>query len=384
MKNIHLLLLLLLVACSPAGTGESLQPLSTQINKIQPTQYIAEIPTVNYEATIAVKNQAIENAVSTTNAIMALQVQATASKEQINQENIRYTHEADLRTALQNAVTLTAAPTSVYLTKVQQDALNTQIPVQQGLLSGQLTSTSEAPKNALLVSQVENNRKYGFLEYFMKYIVTVSVVFFLVTFGVWFLRRPVEKVVYKERIHYKEPETQFIVPIADYANDLPSNKPLEQAIASAKSSGAYPSEIKYQFPCTPEQLDELAEKVITKGIGLGYDNFAGKDSLFTRETYAPVYSFLLDRKLAKSTGIKNKGIILTDRDFGEINGVDLLTGWLESRVLPEPFTYTAPLSDVNSPESCTSEGENARVPEARVQEGGDLLPLRGKAAQEGK
>ena len=82
---------------------------------------------------------------------------------------------------------------------------------------------------------------------------------------------------------------------------------------------------------------------------------------------------MLPNRRAKSTGIKNKGVILTDKDFGPVNGWDILLGWLGSRTLPEPFSCietveTTPPLPKTVLEAREAKSDIPRVQENRVQE----------------
>jgi hypothetical protein len=337
MRKYFLIFVIFINACSPVTQEPAELNSETILNT--PEVYYTDTPipepTIDYQSQIDSVNATSQSVIQTSDVLNRLQTEATAAYEQIAQENVRFTHEADLLTAQSVAWTATMMPTSVSLTATQQAVLNTQIPMQQALLAGQITSTHEAPELLLKAVDANNAERYGFIEYFLKFIFMISVSFFLVLLGLWLYSKPEQRV----QIIEIEKEPSIIVPIDDYAKTIA--RP-ETVIAVEQKSDNYPSQIKYAFPCTDDQLTELAQKVVVDGLSLAYDNFMGNDSLFTRETYAPVYSFLQSNRLAISTGIKNKGIILTDDSFGPVNGRAILTGWLDTHTLPDNFS-TAPL-----------------------------------------
>lgn len=337
------ILFLLLVGCAPAT---SLPTNNNIVNKAQ--AYSTSTPSIDYISTIAVAQTQGAYAQETAQVVIGIGIQATSDHEQReyeqNKMNIDATQSASYLTSQSSMWTATAAGTSIAATQTQQPIQNTQIAGVQTLQAGNMTAVKEYPTQIIAIANANNYEKTYWIEFAIRMFTLFGIGIFLIGVGYFAAR-------YKPSITVQEVDKDIVpddlvipIPIQDYAQNIGTTITVKD-----ESSPAFTSETRYIFPCTDEQLDELADKVINQGLSLAYDNFVGKGSKFTRETYAPVYSFMQANRLAKSTGIKNKGIILTDREFGLVNGWDVLLGWLEKRELPEPFTTLGPTPPPTTP-----------------------------------
>jgi len=370
MNKYILLFALLLVACSGTEEGSGAEIMATPLS----TEVYVSTPTIDmgYEATITSLAASAYSSNMTAVYLSGLQVQGTVAAENNMQENIRYTHEADLATAA-------IAPTAIYLTAEQQKVLNTQIPAQQALEAAWITATHEVPENELKFQQARNTANYGWIEFLLKDAMLLSFCFFACLAGVYLLLRGIslyklEEVMAKFKL-LEEKVVQHTKLNRYRMNDFAETirKEREELTNQAKMITpidiAQPLSNDIVVPCTPDQLSEIAENVLVRGKSLAYDHYAGNGSLFKRETYAPMYSFFQGQKFAISTGVKNKGIILTDSETAvredKLSGLAFLEQWHTQRTLPEGFVFaTTPLSGTASPQTVQND---ALVHAARVQ-----------------
>lgn len=349
MVYIYIILLFLLSACTPSTSLPDTNKLMSTPNG----EYSTATP--NYQVTLDVVSTQAGYARSTADAAFEIGIQATDNHEERQQELARIAQDNVLLTNQSNIWTVTAAGTSVPLTQTQQIILNTQIAGVQTQQAGQMTMVKEQPTQIVAITRAKNSNQTWWIEFLIRMFVFIGMGVFFISIGIFVAKYnpppPVKKLEFIDRDILPSDFTP--VPVEYYGDTLSSankqedgNKEAVVEVATNPDT-SYPSKDVYKFPCTSEQLDELATKTIIQGLSLAYDNFAGKGSLFTRETYAPVYSFMLRHRLSMSTGIKldgkNKGVILTTKDIvGEINGYDVLSQWIASRTLPGTFTVEDP------------------------------------------
>lgn len=296
------------------GTPEvmwSASPAATATETLTPTA------TVDWQGTAMVAQATADEA-------RRLNTQATAEFEQRVQEQGAWTAQADGWTAQANQWTATAALTSVPLTATQQAVVNTQVPIEQALMAGQLTATKEAPTQMMAMEDARIYEEHGETDFIIRMFVLAAMGVFLLGVGLFALAvRPKEDA--------KAGSAEAVA--AELEPDLiPLKQEKETVITVKTNNGQGLGQDKiYKLPCSAEQLSELAERVIVFGETLGVNNWEGEKSLLTRAVIIRVRRFFVQKKLGVET--KSGRVGLND------DGLALLRGWLESKTLPHSYSF---------------------------------------------
>lgn len=349
-KRMAILFLVLISACSPIVSEQS-EILNTP--EIQYTSAPVPTATLDVQSTLSVIGTQIAEAQATANAVNLAIVQITEGSEQRSHEQLQMTSQSSQLTAQSDSWTATVFLTSFPATSTQQSISNTQISDYGTMQASQITAIADAPRIAMAQNAADNIKKYGFIEYLIKYVVFITIAFLFACLGFFFLRKP--KIITETKIVEVLPP---IIPIKNAMRD----EYLAKVELKQNSDTPFPKSDLLVFPCTPEQMDELADKVINKKMSLAYDNFYGKESKFKRETYRPVYDFLKNNKLAKPAGAQNKGIVASELLE------EILLGWLNNKNLPEDYSLeTTPLSASNLHGAGQNERDMSLVQGERVQ-----------------
>lgn len=304
----------LAVQVAALGTPEaqhSATPAATATITITPS------PTVDWKGTAIVAQATADEA-------RRLDTQATAAEKDRIQQQLAWTAEANQWTAQANQWTATAALTSIPLTSTQQSVVNTQVPIDQALMAGQLTATKEAPTQMVAMIDAKIYEEHGETDFLIRLFVLGALGVFLLGVGLFALgaRPKAEVTVERKMTTVTQPDPELI-----------RLKP--ETIVNAKTDygKGYGVEQVYKVPCSREQLSELAERVIVKGETLGVNNFEGSGTLFTRSVFMRVRNFLQANFMAKSAGAGSGSMILTDK------GEAFLRGWLERNELPHSYSF---------------------------------------------
>lgn len=289
----------------------STTPAATATVTLTPT------PTVDWQGTAIVAQATADEA-------RRLDTQATAAEKDRIQQQLSWTAQSDASTAQANQWTATAALTSIPLTATQQVVVNTQVPIDQALLSGQLTATHEAPTQMVAMVDAKNYEKYGAIDYLVRLAVLGALGVFLLGVGMFAMAaRPRADATFERKMTV----------VAQPNPELIQLKPETVVNAKTDYGKGYGVEQLYKVPCSREQLSEFAERVVVKGESLGVNNFEGRDSLFTRSVFMRLRNFLLANAMAKSAGAGSGSMVLTDK------GEAFLRGWLERNELPHSYSF---------------------------------------------
>lgn len=325
-----ILILISGILLSGCGTvnASALSTLDTEYQTPLPTATASIIPTatIAYQATAEIANTQLAQAQATANEASRLNTQATAEFEQRVQVQLQMTADHEAQVFEAHAWTVTAALTSVPLTATQQAALNVQIPTQQALLRAEMTKVKEAPTQIHAMIEAEQYATYWPVEFFIRMVAFMGLAIFLAGVGVFAWRSvPVAKVA---------PE-----PIA-----IPEMDPVPQVVRTYQVSstpvtvtndtgGGFGTTQKYFVPCSPDQLTELAEKILSgeKNKTLAINEWEGSDTKMTRSTLVRLRSWLQLNQFAQSIGAGR--VVLAER------GESFLQGWLNAQTLPTEYDF---------------------------------------------
>ena len=303
---IYLILAMVLTACgtpiaqaASLGTPEvifSASPAATATVTLTPT------PTVDWQGTAVIAQQTADEA-------RRLNTAATAAHEQRVHEESAWTAQADMWTAQSDSWTATLALTTIPLTSTQQAAVNTQVPIDQALMAGQLTATHEAPDLALKAAQVDYFEQYGWVNYFA----VAALGFGMFGLGVFALSKSKSSnrtmVTYQqtaelEALAVDEAATKVVAdPIQreDLVPLMDNDEPRVLVVVHENPNGG-PGEERFYVPCTDDQLFELAARVLDDGATLGINNWEGDETELTRKAMKRLRGYFQEKQLVTSLG----------------------------------------------------------------------------------
>ncbi len=333
MKKILLLFSLFLSACGAVDVAALAQNTTTEYQQRapMPTATISPVPTATtaYQATAEIANTQLANAQATANEASRLNTQATAQHEQLVYEQLQMTAAYEAQVFEAYAWTVTAALTSVPLTATQQAALNIQIPTQQALMRAEMTKVKEAPTQMKALIEAEQYAKYWPVEFMIRMFAFMALGVFLIGLGVF---------------AYRQAQSMAIVQEATEPIAIPEMDPVPQVVRTYQATstpvtvtdnagGGFGTTYKYSVPCSPEQLTELAEKILSgeKNKTLAINEWEGSDTKMTRSTLVRLRSWLQTNRFAESIGAGRVVLATTGENF--------LRGWLDAQKLPTEYDF---------------------------------------------
>lgn len=270
-----------------------------------PTQTPVPTSTIGYEAT-AQMAQATADEARRVNAMV------TAEHEQRIQAQLMLTAQYEQQIQEIYSWTITAALTSVPLTATQQAIINTQIIQEQAIVAAQMTATHQAPTQVAAMARAQTEVRYANFYKMAQIFGLFSVGAFCLAIVFFILRNPVVR---------SEPTE---------VDDVPEVR--ETVIQIKRDDGHGSISLQRQVvPCSPEQLTELAEKVLSGEKTLAINQWEGKDTQFTRPVIQQVRGWLQMNKYAISTG---DGQLAPTPD-----GLDFLNEWLNTQRLPTEYGF---------------------------------------------
>lgn len=344
MKKIILIVFIFLAGCTTGkyqqqnANGELIAS-NTEYPSIDITATHTPMPTIDYESTIAVAQQAVDIAQATADEARRVNAMATVEWVQAVNEQVAFTAQSNMMTHEVEMWTATAANLYVPMTATQQVINNTQIPAQQAIIAARLTSTIEAPTQLVAMIQAQNYQQYGKLDYIVRMFFMSAIGVFVIGTVIFMLRQPVS---HKSVTQPVPQEPQQPATVIMHKQD--------------RGGGNY-SLKRYSVPCTPDQLSELAEKLTQGEKTLAINAWEGRDTSFTRDVILRVRAWLRDDNA--HGGIE----FVTPTDDGQLAPTgelfDFLCGWLETRKLPIEYEF---LSE-NDAKSVDNNMEGLRMPD---------------------
>lgn len=293
--------------------------VETEQPSITATPTLSPEPTIDYKSTAEIAQRAADIAQATADEARRVNAMATLEWVQAVNEQVAFTAQSNVMTHEVDSWTATAADLYVPMTATQQAINNTQIPAQQAILSGMMTSTKEAPTQRVAMIQAENYKNFGKLDYIVRIFFLGTLGLFLFGLAIFFVRTPARPQTHDRSA--PESVTSESTPVI-YKQD---------------KGGGYYSLKNYTVPCTPEQLTELAEKLTQGEKTLAINAWEGKGTLFTRDVILRVRAWL--RNDQQHGGIE----FVTPTDDGQLAPTgelfDFLIAWLETQRLPAEYEF---------------------------------------------
>lgn len=276
------------------------------------------LPTIDYAASLQVAENEKNIAVATANEAGRINAQATAEHEQrlidagmLTLANNGLTATSDAIQLVRESWTVTAYPTSVYLTTTQQVVDNTQVAAEK-------TATEQYPNQVISALRAENEKKCGMTCYLIDYFAKCALGMFCIGMILYLfvrVRMDVDKEARKQA-----QEDADLTPKLYPVKDQPGNYKRKKVV-----------------PCTEDQLSELAELVVNGERTLGINRLEQESRTFRskREELTAVRNFLVRKDVTLAFHPKQtKGDIVVNEA-----GIEFFTNWFETHELPEGFYF---------------------------------------------
>lgn len=265
-----------------------------------PTNTFIPSATIGYESTLQV-------AQSTADEARRINAVVTSEYEQRLLEQVQLTAAYEQRVQEIYSWTVTAALTSVPLTQTQQAVMNTQIPMQNNLAFAQLTATAQAPTQMAALIQAQESVRYVKFNNIMDIIGRFLLMGFMGSLIYFVFKFPVQP----------KPE-------------VPNPGETVVMLKRDRGQGSF-TMVRNTIPCSPDQLTELAQKIIEGKKTLAINQWEGAGTLFTRPVILAMRAWMRENGFAVAT--EENQLVPT------VEGLDFFLGWLASQKLPSEFEF---------------------------------------------
>ncbi len=295
-----------------AGTQQPTQPRTTATPDVsEMTRRLAAAETAQADA------QAEADAAN------RLLVQATNDEQQrrhdATQAAAQVTAQAQADRMIINGWTATAAQTSIPLTSTAYWINATAITGYSTMQSAAMTATMHAPTQMIVMQRAQDNVRYAPVYFAIEVVGKGSLIFFVLAVGIFALLQAHWQRQPKPAEDKAEPSAQRVIPIENHFIVPTDTAPRSQ-----------PS--RYVLPCTPEQLDELAEETIN-GKTLATNSWGRRTSRTWSETqFLKMRYFMQANEMVRSAAAGNLALTAAGEGF--------LRAWIETRALPSPYVFT--------------------------------------------
>lgn len=310
MKKILILMAFIVSACGAPVMALG-KDTTTEYRTSQPTATQSPVPTatIGYEATAHAAETQAYIAQATADEANRIMVQATNDQQQREHEtamqNADATAQAQADRMVELGWTATAALTAVPLTSTAQVDNMTAIADYKAVTIAQITATAALPTQIVAESNARTQAKlapvFAFVQLFAIFAIGVFL-FFAAWFMRWYWMREDNRQT--QAAHAASPqgvaERNGFTPIASEPEFI---KPTETVITVRQDHGDGNMRMdKYTVPCTREQLLQVAENVLTNGWTLAINQWESAETLFTRNTFGKLRSWLQSNQFAVSAG----------------------------------------------------------------------------------
>lgn len=340
MKKIFILALIpIALLMSSCGTvrASSFRQTDTeyQTPRANATQTPVPTATIEYKATAFAAETQAAIAQATADQARRIMVQATNDQAQREHEaqiqNSNATQQAESNHAMLLSWTATAAQTAIPLTATAQRENLTAIAEYNEVTIAMITATAALPTQIVAEADAQTIAKFAPLRMGAQIFAMFAIGVFLL-FSAWFMRWYWMRQDAREWL--KSPAgvagLDGFVPVPDVEPEI--IRPETIVTVRQDFGGGNMRMDKYTVPCSKEQLLQVAENILTKGWTLGINQWESAETLFTRNTFGKLRSWLQGNKFAISTG--GGTLALTPE------GHTFLEEFLNKALLPTEYQFT--------------------------------------------
>lgn len=305
MKRVLILAAFFIGAC---GAPVSALGTDTEYRTPQTTATQSPVPTatIEYKATANAAETQAAIAQATADEANRIIVQATNDQQQREHEtamqNAQATAQAESNRMIELGWTATAALTAIPLTSTAQVDNMTAIADYKAVTIAQITATAALPTQIVAESNAREQAKFSWLRPVVEIFAIFSIGVFLL-FTAWFMRWYWMRE--DARAHARSPqgaaERNGFQPIPIVPADEDAEPETILTIRQDLGDGNMRMD-RYTVPCTHEQLLQVAENVLTRGWSLAINQWESAETLFTRNTFSKLRSWLQSNQFAVSAG----------------------------------------------------------------------------------
>lgn len=303
MKRTLILMAFFISACGGQVSALS-QNTDTEYRTPQPTATQSPVPTatIEYKATANAAETQAAIAQATADESRRINAVITAEYESRVQEQLQMTAAMDARTHEASVWTATAALTSIPLTTTAQVDNKTAVAAANTMTTAKLTATAALPTQIVAAANAETQAQFAPVRYGIE----IFALFGLGVFGlfgawfmVWYWRQ--QDARDQARAHAQSPQG---VAERDGFQPVQPVQPVQETIITVRQDlGDNNTRMdKYTVPCTRDQLLQVAENVLSHGWTLGINQWESAGTLFTRNTFGKLRTWLQVNRFAVSGG----------------------------------------------------------------------------------
>jgi hypothetical protein len=308
-------------------------------------------PTMDYPATATEWKSQLDNAQNQVADSQSTAIAAQAIANNLLQSQIQVTQQAQ-------SIELQKIQNAQQIAQWTKDAPATPTPNATGtaeVIAANMLAAKALIAHATEVSPTETIRRVNALaeannadarvkaDIVMPYFAGIIIIVFF--FFLWrFVSAGLYKTLEKESAPDEEtaPEQQPFAPINEVKPVIvpPSQEPLSDGFISLSN---------HFIPCTPVQLDELAEQVLSRKNTLPFNDYEGSKSKWTRNALLTMRAWMQSKEYIESIG----GGKVRSTSGGE----DMLREWRDNHRLPAGIEFYPTHADL--PEGMSHEHENS-------------------------
>lgn len=282
-------------------------------NTPRPTNTLVPTVTVDYQKTAEV-------AQSTADEARRINVMVTAAHEQLILAQLQITAEHEQREHEILSWTATVALTAIPLTSTQQAIVNTQIPAQQIIAAGILTSTKEAPTQAAAMAKAANEKEFGAWIDKVQIMLMLSLSLFII---VLMLRLGFK--------WYQEGQQRRNSEMADDAE--PETHETVVQMRTDKGNGNF-SQQRLVLPCTANQFNQFAIGITQFGKSMAIGQWEKKESGIGKPVIVNIRNWAAMEREEPFVNITKTNEYVPTEVF-----LTFLCGWLDTQKLPDGYEF---------------------------------------------
>ena len=342
MKRMFILMAFLVTGCGAVNVSALGQNTDTEYRTPQPTATQSPVPTatIEYKATANAAETQAYIAQATADEANRVMVQATNDQQQREHETAMQSNSATQQAEANKIIVLgwtaTAYQTTVPLTATAQVDNMTAIANYKAVTIAEITATAYMPTQIVANANAETQAQFATAFAWVQVFAIFALGVFLL-FTAWFMRwywmREDARAQAQSPQGVAERHGFKPIPQVQPEPDPVFTQPVPETVVTVRQDNGDGNlrMDKYTVPCTREQLLQVAENVLTKGWTLAINQWESAETLFTRNTFSKLRSWLQASHFAVSAGSGTLALSDTGRAF--------LEAFLNASQLPTEYQF---------------------------------------------
>lgn len=338
----HTLILLAFIVSGCGVVNAQALTTDTEYQSPQPTATQSPVPTatIEYKATANAAETQAYIAQATADEANRVMVQATNDQQQREHETAMQSNSATQQAEANKIIVLgwtaTAYQTTVPLTATAQVDNMTAIANYKAVTIAEITATAHAPTQTVADANAKTQAQlapaFALAQLFALFAIGFFAVF-AVLFMRWYWMREDARAQAQSPQGVAERHGFKPIPQVQPDPDPVFTQPVSETVVTVRQDNGDGNlrMDKYTVPCTREQLLQVAENVLTKGWTLAINQWESAETLFTRNTFSKLRSWLQASHFAVSAGSGTLALSDTGRAF--------LEAFLNASQLPTEYQF---------------------------------------------